>query len=286
MRGRSGRLRFAAAGLERSSTSMKFSRNGAHYRIERLLRRRGLSVEDDSSDEDDAQLLMQQASLAGRVALGVRAGRRPRAMIGPPRPDAPLLPARCARSGWYSLHAGVRIAARDRSALERLSRYILRPPLSHDRLSMRDDGMLVLRLKTPWRNGTTALVLKGSELLQRLAAIVPRPRSHLLSYHGVLAGHARLRKAIVPTPPDEAQRRCLHSGRSASAHAAKGWSRWIPWAQLPLRAFGADAMRCDCGTLMEVHAIVIGTPATQRVLSSIQPSLLRPRAPPERVAAA
>ena len=80
-------------------------------------------------------------------------------------------------SGWYSLHAGVRIAAQDRPALERLVRYILRPPLSHNRLSLREDGMLVLRLKTAWRNGTTALLLSGSELLQRLAAIVPRPRS-------------------------------------------------------------------------------------------------------------
>ncbi|MBW1877472.1 MAG: transposase [Deltaproteobacteria bacterium] len=135
---------------------------------------------------DDAQTLMQLASVSGRVALGTRAGRRPRALMGPPgsqwRP-----PKRCAQSGYYSLHAGVRLAARDRNALERLCRYILRPPLSHSRLSERDDGNLVLRLKTPWRNGTTAIVLSPSELLQRLAAIIPRPRVHQLTYHGVLA---------------------------------------------------------------------------------------------------
>jgi hypothetical protein len=252
-----------------------------HHRIERLLLRRGLLAEEAAlADSDDAQLLMQQASLSGRVALGTRAGRRPRALVGPPRKDMPL-PKQCASSGWYSLHAGVRIAAQDRPALDRLVRYILRPPLSHDRLSVREDGMLVLRLKTAWRNGTTALLLSGSELLQRLAAIVPRPRSHLLTYHGILGGHARLRKDVVPTPPEDPERGCLHTQRSAPARTEpKGLNRWISWAQLLFRAFGVEAMRCECGACMEVHAIVIGRPATERAMASLSPSLIRSRAPP------
>ena len=37
-------------------------------------------------------------------------------------------------------------------------------------------------------------------LLQRLAALVPRPRLHLIRFHGVLAPNAKLRKAVVPVP--------------------------------------------------------------------------------------
>jgi len=34
--------------------------------------------------------------------------------------------------------------------------------------------------------------------MQRLAALVPRPRLHLIRFHGVLAPHAKLRAAIIP----------------------------------------------------------------------------------------
>ena len=36
-------------------------------------------------------------------------------------------------------------------------------------------GQVVLKLKTPWRDGTTHLVMSPLEFMQRLAALVPRP---------------------------------------------------------------------------------------------------------------
>jgi GNAT superfamily N-acetyltransferase len=42
-----------------------------------------------------------------------------------------------------------------------------------------EDGRFELRLKRPWRDGTTAFVYTPHELLERLGAIVPRPRAHL-----------------------------------------------------------------------------------------------------------
>ena len=40
--------------------------------------------------------------------------------------------------------------------------------------------------------------------MQRLAALVPRPRLHLTRFHGVLAPNAGLRVAIVPGPAQDA----------------------------------------------------------------------------------
>jgi hypothetical protein len=42
------------------------------------------------------------------------------------------------------------------------------------------EGNAVLKLKTPWRNGTTHIILAPMEFMQRLAALVPRPRLHLI----------------------------------------------------------------------------------------------------------
>ena len=52
----------------------------------------------------------------------------------------------------------VRCAADDRQALEQLCRYITRPALSNERVQTNAAGQVVLKLKTPWRDGTTYLV--------------------------------------------------------------------------------------------------------------------------------
>jgi hypothetical protein len=48
-------------------------------------------------------------------------------------------------------------------------------------------GRVVLKLKTSWRDWTAHLVMSPLELMQRLAALVPRPRLHLIRFHGALA---------------------------------------------------------------------------------------------------
>ena len=45
----------------------------------------------------------------------------------------------------FSLHAGVRVHGNDREGLERLCRYVLRPPLALSRLSRGEAGILLYR---------------------------------------------------------------------------------------------------------------------------------------------
>ena len=96
----------------------------------------------------------------------------------------------------------LRCAADDRKALEQLCRYITRPALANERVQDNAAGQVVLRLKTAWRDGTTHLVMSPLEFMQRLAALVPRPRLHLIRFHGVLAPNARLRALVVPQEPE------------------------------------------------------------------------------------
>jgi hypothetical protein len=51
----------------------------------------------------------------------------------------------------------------------------------------------VLQLKSTFKDGTTHIVMAPLEFMQRLAALVPRPRLHLIRFHGVLAPGAKLR---------------------------------------------------------------------------------------------
>ena len=94
---------------------------------------------------------------------------------------------RVPQHGGMSLHAEVAVPARDRHRLERLCRYVARPPLASERLEARCDGALTLRLKTRWRDGTTHILMQRSQLLERLVPLIPPPHAHQVRYHGILA---------------------------------------------------------------------------------------------------
>lgn len=128
------------------------------------------------------------------MALGPRAGARV-LQLGR-EPDAPWVTSRgpCqAHLEGFDLHAAITVAADDRAALERLTRYVLRPPVAQERLAVTPEGRVLLTLKTEWGDGTTHLLFEPVEFLEKLAALTPRPRINLVLYHGILAPHARAR---------------------------------------------------------------------------------------------
>ncbi|MFT6083042.1 MAG: hypothetical protein ACJAQZ_005126, partial [Planctomycetota bacterium] len=69
-------------------------------------------------------------------------------------------------------------------------------------MSLLPDGRVSYALKKRWKDGSTHVVLTAAVLIERLLALVPRPRKHLVTYHGVLAPAASLRSRIVPRPDD------------------------------------------------------------------------------------
>jgi hypothetical protein len=82
-----------------------------------------------------------------------------------------------------------------------LCRYITRPAIANERLKRNRAGQVVLQLKSPYKDGTTHIVLEPLKFMERLAALVPRPRLHLIRFHGVLAPNAKLRREIIPRAP-------------------------------------------------------------------------------------
>ena len=113
----------------------------------------------------------------------------------------------CADIDGFSLHAAVRCAADDRPALEQLCRYITRPALANERVQTNAAGQVVLKLKTPWRDGTTHLVMSPLAFMQRLAALVPRPKGLALGMSSLLVDVAaaclRLRRSLPAACPHD-----------------------------------------------------------------------------------
>ena len=195
-------------------------------------------------------------------------------------------PALCAEQDGFSLHAAVRVAGSDRGRLEQLCRYISRPALSEERLQRNAAGQVVLKLKTPWRDGTSHVVMTPIEFLQRLAALVPRRGLHLIRFHGVLAPNAKLRARVVPCPrPDPSavgqdnEPAVNGGGDDRDTSGPVGQAARIRWAQLLRRVFDIDMKHCpNCGKgQLRVIAVVLDRATIRRILEHLG---LQPQPPP------
>lgn len=249
-------------------------------RIGRLLERRGI-VERDmenawlASDGEAGPLDdLIGHSITYRIAAGQRAGQKLFTLQ--------TLPAReeagdqqgdhrgAANAGGFSLHAGIDIQPGQRQKLERLCRYVSCPPVSTERMALTSSGQVRYSLKTPYRDGTTHIVLEPLDLMARLAALVPPPRMHLTRFHGVFAPHGKLRAAVTPAhrgigapkppiPSDE------QNPPPTPRHVAMNWARRLK------RVFRVEIEACArCGGKLKIIASIDGPQVISRVLAHLE----------------
>jgi len=225
------------------------------------------------------------ASVQGVLGLGGVPGRRPQRLgeagVGGPDRAPPGADADTPQARWegFDLHAGVAVPGH-RARLERLCRYVLRPPVTGDRLSVAADGRVVLGLRHPWTDGTTHLAFEPTAFLERLAVLVPRPRINLLLYYGVLAPHAAWRADVVPRGACGGEPQGA-GGAPAAAPPSPGGRRW---ADLMRRAFDVDVLACArCGGRLRLLALLEAGTVTARILRHLG---LPTEVPPTRPARA
>ncbi len=261
-------------------------------RIGRLLARHGVSggaegvdVADPWAEETPTLAGLAAASVRGVAALGLRAGlsvRRCGDPVAGPESTAPR--EWHARLQGFDLHAGIAVRAGARDRLERLCRYALRPAVGQERLRISPDGQVVLELRRRWANGTTHLVFEPVELLERLAALVPRPRINLVLYHGVLAPRAAWRSAIVPAQEADDDHESGTAGECR--HERVGRRPNWDWAKLMERSFGFDVLACPrCAGRMTLVALIRDAAVVTRILRHLHlpdavPVLRPAREPP------
>jgi hypothetical protein len=218
------------------------------------------------------------ASVKQRIAFGERAGENVR-RIGSgfgyegERPE--LKGPRCASVNGFSLHANTDIAAHRRDQLERVIRYTARGALSLERLEQDANGDVIYRFQRPWSDGTTGIKLAPLELLEKLAAIVPLPRAHLVRYGGCLAPHSKMRAAIIPTLRQQ----------GVDGEETKTGTPYWHWARLLGRVFNVDMATCPfCrrGSL-RIIAVITQESVITRILRHLKLASVPPPIAPARL---
>lgn len=114
------------------------------------------------------------------------------------------------------------------------------------------------------------------EFMHRLAALVPHPRLHLIRFRGVLAPHATLRAAIIPSPAHHATE---HAADHAHAHCSA--PARMSWARLLKRVFDIDIEHCPhCGGRLKIIAAIEDPPVIAKILTHLNlPARAPPRSP-------
>ncbi len=131
---------------------------------------------------------------------------------------------------------------------------------------MQNDGRIRLRLKRPWSDGTTHMVYEPVDFLTKLAALIPPPRKHQITYGGVFSAHSKLRPQIIPRAPEATPQAEAESLTPCRKHAKR-----MEWARLIARVFEIDVITCPrCHTKgMQAIASIMDRNVIDKILRSV-----------------
>ncbi|MBM4223907.1 MAG: transposase [Gammaproteobacteria bacterium] len=235
---------------------------------------------DDFAERQPALAACYGAALQGMGLFGERAGQPTLRLL---RPELERAGEPVAEVMGFNVHAGLALDGHDRKRVERVCRYLGRPPIAQDRLRQLDNGRLRYTMKKPWKDGTVALDFEPLDLIARLCAMVPAPGFHMIRYYGLFSSHAKLRSEVVPDPPDDApapppQQLHLFEDNDELRLVRK------PWAWLVRHVFLEDVTVCPkCSGAMRWLEVATKPDDIARLLARqglAPPPSPRPRAPP------
>lgn len=230
-------------------------------KVAKYLEKKKIITKDNDQDlqleipSEDSFSRLQKASVTYRFAMGKNKGKKALTLKTVPETDHNSQKGLVVKSSGFSLHAGVSVKSRERKKLEKICRYIARPPIAEERLSQNEKGQIVYKLKTPWDDGTTHIYMSPLELLEKLASLIPRPKVHLTRFYGVLAPHYKFRKLIVPAPKVVPPVLAMVTPQTLALDKLreKNKKKRISWAKLLKRIFNIDVEKCPHCVWKEVH---------------------------------
>ena len=145
-----------------------------------------------------------------------------------------------------------RIEGHDQEGSEQLLRYAARPAFSEVQLSLLEEDVVELELKSPTASGQRVVHLHPVQFLRRLAYLIPPSGQNQVRYYKVFAPTLGLRAEVVPKPVELAVVQDDEADDAAAGGCSADRYR-VAWAKV----FDVDAERCPAcgGRLRPVGAV-------------------------------
>ncbi len=157
----------------------------------------------------------------------------------------------------FSIHAKVATLPHQKEKLTRLIRYVARGPIATERLS-EVNGKIVYKMKTTWHNGADRVAFTKEGFIQRLIALIPPARSHLIRYHGIFGPNFKYRNEIVKRPTKTKVGQPLPPAKK------------LLWAEMIAASFKDDVLVCwKCGGKMEPIAVIKDPKVAFQILAAM-----------------
>jgi len=184
-------------------------------------------------------------------------------------------------SGFH-VHVGRLILGNDRQSLEAVAEYLVRGPVSLERLSLSEDGTRVVLDggKVHPRHGGSIRIWDPLRFLAELTAHIPGVHEKTVIYYGHYSHRARgerkksarLGSVEAASMPEE----------RAPAHVRANWARLIR------KVYEVDPLLCpECGGVMKIIAFIEDPDVIFRILSHLgmleKDAESEARGPPETV---
>jgi len=191
------------------------------------------------------------------------------------------------RHTGFSVHNRVWVEPEDQPAVERLARYIMRPPISLERMAW--DGVGEVRYRRKRGHEGSALggreveAFDPAEFLARVIMHIPEPRRHLVRYYGWYSNVSRgKRRKAEPDRESVVDTDTNAPSRAAQAEARDARALRRSWAQLIKRIYEVDPLVCpSCGGEMKVIAFITEHDVVDAILRHLERKRAQEaRAPP------
>jgi len=192
----------------------------------------------------------------------------------------------------FSVHNSVTVRPEDAGATERLVRYLMRAPVSQERLELDPDLAEVrLRPKAAGHDGRAENEverLDPDEAVARVIAQIPEPRKHLIRSDGRYANAARAkreREAAAGEGPSQAATASAPGSPPSEPDSAERKAARKRWANLIRHIYEVDPLVCPrCGGRMKIIAFITEARVIRAILDSVRrncpPSAAGSRHPP------
>ncbi len=191
------------------------------------------------------------------------------------------------RHSGFSVHNGVTIAADDRQGLERLARYIMRPPVSLERLSWDDgDEEVVLTRKGNGQADPKERV-DALEFLARVLTQICEPKLHYVRFYGEYSNAARGKRRKSEGNIGESDLEGQSDSQEEDElNSARHRAQRRRWALLIKRVYEQDPLVCpSCGSEMRVISVILDPKVIDKILSHLKTKGITPgRSPPHESA--
>jgi hypothetical protein len=181
------------------------------------------------------------------------------------------------RHSGSSAYTSVTVPPNDREGLERLARYLLRPPVGLEQLPVDEHARAIAyaaRAKPGLQAHAAAAPVDPNEFLARVVMHIPDPRRHVIRHYGGYSSvvRARQRPKAAATTPAPAMASVAPVDQAPANPEARVLRR--QWAELLRRSYEVDPLVCPrCGAWMRIVAFITEPERSRRSSGTLLPTL-------------